>query len=73
MTKADVENEIFSIIQSINRACVKGAGFEKLADSLAEDFITYPPGFLQCAKGKEVNLQMYKDFCTKANIKNMSE
>jgi general stress protein 26/ketosteroid isomerase-like protein len=68
-----IENEIVAVIQSINRTCVKGAGFDELADSLADDFTTYPPGFSRCAKGKQVNLQMYKDFCSQANIKKMDE
>lgn len=73
MTSDNVENEVFSIIQSINRACVNRAGFDELADSFADNFIIYLPGFSRCVKGKEINLQMYKDFCSKANIAYMRE
>lgn len=64
----NIESEVFSIIQSINRACVNGTGFDELADHFANDFIIYLPGFSQRVKSKETSLQMYKDFCSKANI-----
>jgi general stress protein 26 len=72
MASDNVENEVFSIIQSINRACVEGVGFDELAENFADDFITYQPGFSRCARGKENNLNMYKDFCSKANIEKFS-
>jgi general stress protein 26 len=73
MASSDIEHSIFSIIQSINRACVQGTGFDGLADSFADDITAYTLGSSRCVKGKEINLQMYKDFCSKANIKKMDE
>jgi len=73
MESSNSENEIFSVIQSINRACVKGAGFDELADGLADDFTAYLPGFSQCVRGKEVNLRMYKDFCSQAKFNTFTE
>ena len=73
MANSNMENEVFSIIQSINRTCVEGAGFDELSNSLAEDFTAYLPGFSRCVKGKQVNLQMYKDFCSQGKFNKFTE
>jgi general stress protein 26/ketosteroid isomerase-like protein len=73
MEQKIIENEIVSIIQSVNRACVKGTGFDELSESFADDFTVYQPGFSNCLKGKAGNLKMYKDFCSQAKFNKLAE
>ncbi|MFC1761342.1 pyridoxamine 5'-phosphate oxidase family protein [Planctomycetota bacterium] len=69
----DAKKEVFSIIQSFNRACVAGQGFDKLSSHLHEQMVGVRPNVRERAQGKEINLKSYEEFCSQANIKKMTE
>ena len=68
--KTKVQQEIWQLIQDLNDTWVKGRP-EDLLDLFHEDMVIISPDFQELGRGKEVCMQSYKDFSTKADIKDL--
>jgi pyridoxamine 5'-phosphate oxidase len=61
---SDHRSEIMSIVRSINEACVRGKGFDKLSRLFHEDAVMVQPDFSARAMGREACLTNYEDACS---------
>ncbi len=56
--------EIMHIINTVNKTCKQGKGFDKLVPYFHKDVAMVPPGLTTHVKGREVCLKSYEDACS---------
>jgi general stress protein 26 len=58
------KDRIWQIVQTINRTCMDGKGFEKLKPYFHDDVVMVSPGMATHAKGRDTCLKSYEDACS---------
>jgi general stress protein 26 len=57
-------DQIWQIVQAINRTCIEGKGFEKLNPYFHDEVVMVSPGLATHAKGRDTCLRSYEDACS---------
>ena len=68
---SDTRTALWQIVQTINRTCHEGKGFDRLAPLFHDDFVIVTPGFTAHAKGRDTCLQSYEDACSQIKIEKL--
>ncbi|MHC4520018.1 MAG: pyridoxamine 5'-phosphate oxidase family protein [Planctomycetota bacterium] len=63
--REDTKRQLWQMVQTINRTCREGKGFDRLAGFFRDNVVVVPPGFTARAEGKAVCLKSYEDACSK--------
>ena len=72
MTKhGDAKQQLMEIVRTINKTCVEGKGFDKLAPFFHDDVVVVPPGFTSRAEGRDVCLKSYEDACSQMTFEKL--
>jgi general stress protein 26 len=64
MSEQKIKEQIWEIIQTINRTCMEGKGFEKLKPYFHNNIVIVPPGMTARAEGRDKSLKSYEDACS---------
>ena len=64
MSNQKTKDQIWQIVQAINRTCLEGKGFEKLKPYFHDDVVMISPGMTTHAKGRDTCLRIYEDACS---------
>jgi general stress protein 26/ketosteroid isomerase-like protein len=64
MSNQKTKDQIWQIVQAINRTCLEGKGFEKLNPYFHDDVVMVSPGLAAHAKGRDICLKSYEDACS---------
>ncbi len=70
-TNSDTKNQLWQMVQSINRICREGKGFDKLTPMFHEKVVIAPPGFVARAEGRDVCLKSYEDACSQMTFEKL--
>jgi general stress protein 26 len=64
MSNQKTKDQIWQIVQAVNRTCMEGKGFEKLNPYFHDDVVMVSPGMVTHAQGRDVCLRSYEDACS---------
>jgi general stress protein 26 len=71
MNNQQSKEKIWEIIQTINRTCKEGKGFEKLKPCFHNDVVMASPGMATRAQGKDICLKSYEDACSQMTFEKL--
>lgn len=71
MNNQQSREKIWEIVQTINRTCMEGKGFEKLKPYFHNNVVIVPPGMATRVEGRDKSLKSYEDACSQMTFQKL--
>ena len=70
-SRNETKDQLMGIVRAINRTCMEGKGFDKIAPFFHEDFTVVHPRFAARARGRDASLKTYEDACSQMTFEKL--